>query len=236
MLKPTGGKPGWENYAPGEGAYYYVYGGAVSTVKKISGIIILPTKVDLKGTGGGRNAYISFGLSSTTGGIDIGIQNLGQGNYGAAGQGWQATCFEVWADSKTLHGGKAPAGAKRVRIEVEPNLITKKSIAFKVEWLDGNNSVIDAGKNFSGNIPLKQTYNWNEFYRFASLVTTDPNSTRTDSTYMLGGEFMDVKAGSSNWGIGTGAVRAAWIINHPKCQLPDGYWDTGEQFRIDHWA
>jgi hypothetical protein len=53
---------------------------------------------------------------------------------------------------------------------------------------------------------------------------------------MLGGKFTNVKIGSVNWGISTSRVVKAWIMHHPKCQLPNGYTDTGEEFKIDHWA
>lgn len=96
--------------------------------------------------------------------------------------------------------------------------------------------MIDSSTTYNDEFELSKNYSWTAFYRFASMVTWEDSASRSDSTYMLGGEFMNVKVGSSNWGISTSTIDRAWIINHPKCQLPDGYWATGEQFRIDHWA
>ena len=63
-------------------AFYYAYGpgnGAVSKYGKISGVITLPEKVRLVGTGEGRNAFISLGVTAKNGkrGIDIGLRNRG---------------------------------------------------------------------------------------------------------------------------------------------------------------
>ena len=57
MLKGT--KPAFEEKSS---ANYYAYGpsGSVATYKKISGLITLPDKVRLVGTGKGRNAFISW--------------------------------------------------------------------------------------------------------------------------------------------------------------------------------
>ena len=78
MLKGT--KPAFEEKAS---ANYYAYGpsGSVATYKKISGLITLPDKVRLVGTGKGRNAFISLGVTAKGGkrGIDIGLRNRGLG-------------------------------------------------------------------------------------------------------------------------------------------------------------
>lgn len=78
MLKGT--KPAFEEKSS---ANYYAYGpsGSVATYKKISGLITLPDKVRLVGTGKGRNAFISLGVTAKGGkrGIDIGLRNRGLG-------------------------------------------------------------------------------------------------------------------------------------------------------------
>lgn len=236
MLKPTNGTPYWVDYSPKEGAYYYACGGSVATYHTASGIIILPSNINLLGTGNGRNAYISFGVDGgSAGAIDIGLRNFGVGKNNPAGDGWEAVCYECNEDVLyTL--GKAPRNAKRARIEVTPNRVETNKIRFFVEWLDNSNNVIDSSTTYNDEFELSKNYSWTAFYRFASMVTWEDSASRSDSTYMLGGEFMNVKVGSSNWGISTSTIDRAWIINHPKCQLPDGYWATGEQFRIDHWA
>ena len=51
-------------------AFYYAYGPgntAVSKYGKISGVITLPERVRLVGTGKGRNAYISLGVTAKNG-------------------------------------------------------------------------------------------------------------------------------------------------------------------------
>lgn len=250
MLKPTGGTPIWESYAPGEGAYYYAYAGSnsVATYKTASAIIILPTSKSQQGTGGGRNAYISFGVDGgAAGAIDIGIRNRtlpsavnghSAGDYvDDKGWGWAPFCGEASVGHDYIKNYTAPVGTKRAKLEVTPNLIEKNKVTLSVRWLDGNNNVIDASKNLINEvITLSKSYDWTCFYRFASLVTTDKSSSLSDSTYMVGAGFDSVKLGSTNWGISTSLVDTAWIINHPKCQLPYGYWATGEEFKIDHYA
>lgn len=245
MLKPTNGTPYWTNYEPGEGAYYYVCGGSVATYKTASALIILPTSKRLQGTGGGRNAYISFGVDGgATGAIDIGLTNRtlpdsvrGLPGDGDAGFGWEAICYEC-TPGKAYHfdNCKAPHGTKRAKLKVTPNRTNRNKIGLSVQWLDGNNNVIDVTKNLDTEITLTKSYTWTSFYRFASLVTNQVNASLSDSTYMVGGGFESAKVGSANWGISSSTVDRAWIINHPKCQLPNGYWATGEEFRIDHWA
>lgn len=242
MLKPKYGTPIWEDYTPNAGAYYYVFGTAnsVAKYKKASATIILPTDCKLKGTGKGRNAYISFGVDGGTYGVDIGIRNIGQDMDTDTGLGWEPYCLECrykddpWIDHPYADN-RAPDGTTKAKVEIVPDLTTQKSIDLKVQWLNASNSVLGT---FHDDIQLdqKRTYNWNNFYRFASLVTDYNDSTISDGTRMLGGGFDAVKLGRSNWGISTNLVLTAWIINPPKCQLPYGYWDTGEEFRIDHWA
>lgn len=246
MLKPKNGTPIWEDYTPNAGAYYYVFGTAnsVAKYKKASATIILPTDCKLKGTGNGRNAYISFGVEGGAHSLDIGIRNRTLpetvGNAYHVGDdddgfGWEPYCIECPPDeSDHLYpNNRAPVGTTKAKVEVVPDLISKRNIQFTVQWLGASNRVLGT---FSENIQLVRTYNWNNFYRFASLVSNDENAPRNDSTYLLGGGFDAVKLGSSNWGISTNLVFKAWIINHPKCQLPYGYWDTCEEFKIDHWA
>lgn len=64
MLKGT--KPAFEEKSS---ANYYAYGpsGSVATYKKISGLITLPDKVRLVGTGKGRNAFISLCVTAKGG-------------------------------------------------------------------------------------------------------------------------------------------------------------------------
>jgi len=104
-----------------------------------------------------------------------------------------------------------------------------------VKWLDWNNQEIGrVDKVFY----LSRAYNWTVFYRFASLVTNNPNASMRDSTFMLGGSFETARLGSTanvNWGINSTPVTKAWIVNAPKCSVPYRC-DVGEQFKIDHWA
>lgn len=246
MLKPTNGRPVFAEKDTGAHYYAYAGSGSVSKYQKISGTIILPNNIRLVGTGGGRNAFISLGISTKEGtGIDIGLRNRGLDGGGDSGYGWHPCCMEVGPDIGWYYDGqansrfpiqedhKAPWNARRARFEVEPNPDGKR-IRFSVTWLDENS--IPVGKFFQKEIPMERTYHWDRFYRFASLVPWPPTAANNDSTYMLGGEFFDMKIGSANWGISTSQINQAWIMHHPKCQLPDGYWATGEQFRIDHWA
>lgn len=247
MLKPTNGRPHFESYK--SGAHYYVYGpsNCVSKYKKISGTIILPSSIRLVGTGSGRNAVISLGLTTFgDDGIDIGLRNRGLNGGGDSGAGWHPYCIEVRADIGHYYDGsmdddkdskktdyRAPSTAKKAKFEIEPST-DGRSIRFALTWLDGNNNPV--GKAFNEVIRMAKAYRWENFLRFASLVPWPSTTAINDSTYMLGGEFANLKIGNENWGISTAQVSNAWIISHPKCQLPDGYWATGEQFRIDHWA
>lgn len=163
--------------------------------------------------------------------------NKGLDGGGDDGFGWEPYCNEnKLGIPHKFAGNRAPSGAKRARIEVEP-ATNGGTIQFSVIWLDGNNREI-SGANHLRNctIDLGKNYNMNNFFRFASLVPWPETTSTNDGTYMLGGGFDSVKLGSYNWGISTSLVSNAWIIHHPKCQLPYGYWDTGEEFRIDHWA
>lgn len=246
MLKPTNGIPHFQSN--NTGAHYYAYGasGSVNKYKKISGTIILPTSIKLKGTGNGRNAFISLGVTATNHrGIDIGLRNRGLNGGGDNGYGWHPYCVELDKDYGYYYDGqensdfpvltnhKAPSSAKRAKFEVEPNL-NGRSVRFSVTWLDGSNNPV--GKTFDEVIQLKDTYTWDNFLRFASLVPWPATTENKDSTYVLNGEFSELKIGNANWGISTSQVKTAWIMHEPKCKLVDGYWDTGEKFKIDHWA
>lgn len=260
MLKGT--KPHFEEKAS---ANYYAYGpaSAVSKYKKISGVITLPEKIRLVGTGKGRNAFISLGVTATGGkrGLDIGLRNRGLGYKNAAlgidiaskdsGYGWHPYCIELdtsidagyYFDGQPnihKHGSKvdtndaylAPASATQARFEITPNA-TGKSVHFKVTWL--NASGVQVGTVFDREIGLEGKYQWDNFCRFASLVTPDKTATMTDSTYVVNGSFGALKLGDANWGIPTAQVPTAWIMNEPKCQVVSK-WDVGETFKIDHWA
>ena len=115
-----------------------------------------------------------------------------------------------------------------------PNM-NGKSVRFKVEWLDGKGNMVDASSNFDREIKLEGTYQWDNFCRFASLVTPDNTATMTDSTYVVNGGFSEMKIGSANWGIYTKQVQLSWIMNEPKCKVSSAT-ATGEKFTIDHWA
>lgn len=252
MLK--GIEPPFEEKSSGN---YYAYGpsGAVTTYKKISGVITLPEKVRLTGTGQGRNAFISLGVTAkNVRGIDIGLRNRGiidpdSNPVTDAGYGWHPYCIELDADvghyydgQKNIHMGsviakekenhKAPSGAKSARFEIVPNP-NGKSVRFTVTWLDAGGSQI--GRVFDEVINLEDYYQWDNFCRFASLVTPERTATMTDSTYVVNGGFATLKIGSANWGITTSQVPLAWIMNEPKCKL-NSKWAVGESFTIDHWA
>lgn len=250
MIKPAGGSLSF--YETKHGAHYMVSGssGTVNTYKTASAVIILPTLHRLKGTGNGRNAFISFGASAleTEGAVDIGLRNRGLDGGGDDGFGWHPYCVECKADKGYYYDGRynpnqvtqdayyAPPGTKRARVTVTPNLTYRNKIRLSVEWLDDYNRVIDSSKNFDREITLSKTYTWANFYRFASLVPYPYTTVNTDSTYMTGGVFENVRLGSSNWGISSNLVNKAYIVYPPKCSLPNGHWSTGEEFKIDHWA
>lgn len=259
MLKGT--EPAFEEKAS---ANYYAYGpsGSVATYKKISGLITLPDKVRLVGTGKGRNAFISLGVTAKGGkrGIDIGLRNRGLGCQNKklgidipskdAGYGWHPYCIELdnsidagyyFDGQKNIHKTDkvsqntayfAPSNAKQARFEIVPNT-NGKSVHFTVTWLDANGTQV--GTVFDKVINLEGTYQWDNFCRFASLVTPDKTATMTDSTYVVNGGFATLKIGSANWGITTTQVPLAWIMNEPKCKLISK-WAVGESFTIDHWA
>jgi len=260
MLKGT--KPHFEE---ARSANYYAYGpaGSVATYKKISGVITLPEKIRLVGTGGGRNAFISLGVTAygTQRGIDIGLRNRGLGCHNSEfgvnidsndkGYGWHPYCIELdknidagyyFDGQKNIHKhGQAvatrdsyiaPSTATQARFEIVPNS-TGKSVHFKVTWLNASGNQV--GKVFDQNIGLEGTYRWDNFCRFASLVTEAEGATMNDSTYVINGSFSTMKIGSANWGIPTAQVPTAWIMNEPKCQVVSK-WDVGETFKIDHWA
>ena len=259
MLKGT--KPAFEEKSS---ANYYAYGpsGSVATYKKISGLITLPDKVRLVGTGKGRNAFISLGVTAKGGkrGIDIGLRNRGLGCQNEeldinipskdTGYGWHPYCIEL---DKTIDAGYyfdgqknihktdqvsrndayfAPNNAKQARFEIVPNT-NGRSVHFTVTWLDANGTQV--GTVFDRVIDLEGTYQWDNFCRFASLVTPERRATMTDSTYVVNGGFATLKIGSANWGITTSQVPLAWIMNEPKCKL-NSKWAVGESFTIDHWA
>lgn len=120
MLKGT--KPAFEEKSS---ANYYAYGpsGSVATYKKISGLITLPDKVRLVGTGKGRNAFISLGVTAKGGkrGIDIGLRNRGLGCQNEeldinipskdTGYGWHPYCIEL---DKTIDAGYYFDGQKNI--------------------------------------------------------------------------------------------------------------------------
>jgi hypothetical protein len=247
-----GTSPGhWPKGNQEEGAYYYVQGGSVATYKKASVLITLPTSKRLRKAGSdwGRNAYISLGVDGGSAGpIDIGLRNpsrfgekepkAGQEAPTDQGYGWEAVCYECSVDK--LHtatpgsANKAPAGTTKAKVDIRPNP-NGRSITLYVEWLNGNNVVLSS---YLETFTLSKTYNWTVFYRFASLVTTNPNASMSDSTFMVGGTFETAKLGdtsNTNWGISSTPVTKAWIVNPPKCSVPTR-WDVGEQFKIDHWA
>lgn len=248
MLKGT--KP---HFQEARSANYYAYGpsGSVATYKKISGIITLPEKVRLIGTGGGRNAFISLGVTAkNVRGLDIGLRNRGQKDPDGtfvddSGYGWHPYCIELDADVGHYYDGqknrhvkdvkenhKAPNTAKSARFEITPNT-NGRSVRFTVTWLDANGNQV--GKKFDKVIELAGYYQWDNFCRFASLVTEAEGATMKDSTYVINGGFASLKIGSANWGIPTAQVPTAWIMNEPKCQVVSK-WDVGETFKIDHWA
>ena len=111
--------------------------------------------------------------------------------------------------------------------------MTGKSVRFKVTWLNASGGQV--GTVFDREIDLEGTYQWDNFCRFASLVTPDKTATMTDSTYVVNGGFATLKIGSANWGITTSQVPLAWIMNEPKCKVISK-WAVGEAFTIDHWA
>lgn len=72
-------------------------------------------------------------------GIDIGIVNKGLDGGGDDGFGWEPYCNEnKLGIPHKFAGNRAPSGAKRARIEVEP-ATNGGTIQFSVIWLDGNN-------------------------------------------------------------------------------------------------
>lgn len=120
----------------------------------------------------------------------------------------------------------------RHALKLVPNT-NGKSVHFTVTWLDANGTQV--GTVFDRVIDLEGTYQWDNFCRFASLVTPERTATMTDSTYVVNGGFATLKIGSANWGITTSQVPLAWIMNEPKCKL-NSKWAVGESFTIDHWA
>ena len=238
-------------------AFYYAYGPgntAVSKYGKISGVITLPERVRLVGTGKGRNAYISLGVTAKNGkrGIDIGLRNRGAKDHKSGkeatdtGYGWHPYCIELDADQGYYFDGMAnqnfpvqkkhiaPTSARQAKYELVPNA-NGKSVKFSVTWLDSKGNIIPEADHFNQEIILKDYYQWDNFCRFASLVSPDATATMTDSTYMVNGGFATLKIGSANWGITTTQVPLAWIMNEPKCKLISK-WAVGESFTIDHWA
>lgn len=238
-------------------AFYYAYGPgntAVSKYGKISGVITLPEKVRLVGTGKGRNAFISLGVTAKNGkrGIDIGLRNRGAKDHKSGkeatdtGYGWHPYCIELDADQGYYFDGMAnqnfpvqkkhiaPTSARQAKFELVPNA-NGKSVKFSVAWLDSKGNIIPEADHFNQEIILKDYYQWDNFCRFASLVSPDETATMTDSTYMVNGGFATLKIGSANWGITTTQVPLAWIMNEPKCKLISK-WAVGESFTIDHWA
>ena len=238
-------------------AFYYAYGpgnGAVSKYGKISDVITLPEKVRLVGTGEGRNAFISLGVTAKNGkrGIDIGLRNRGAKDHKSGkeatdtGYGWHPYCIELDADQGYYFDGMAnqnfpvqkkhiaPTSARQAKFELVPNA-NGKSVKFSVTWLDSKGNIIPEADHFNQEIILKDYYQWDNFCRFASLVSPDETATMTDSTYMVNGGFATLKIGSANWGITTTQVPLAWIMNEPKCKLISK-WAVGESFTIDHWA
>lgn len=238
-----------------EGAFYSVAGPSVSRYKKASVLITLPTDYALKTSSSphwwSRNAYVSLGVdSSNMGGIDIGLRNAGR--YGAGepnpgdesdtdqGYGWEVMCYECKLPDK-LHkvpdnsANKAPAGTVRAKVDIRPNP-NGRQITLYVEWLNKKNDVLS---NFLHTYDLSRTYNWTGFYRFASLVTTNPQATMNDKTYMRGGVFETAYVGENsniNWGINSTPTLKSWIVTPSKCSIPYK-WDVGEwncQYQFSH--
>lgn len=234
MLKPKTGEPFFAETTTG--AHYYVFGPdkAVATYKKASALIILPNNIRLKGTGNGRNAYISFGVATSAHGIDIGICNKGLNGGGDKGSGWHP----YYLDNNNKSVGRyftdntAPEGTVKARIEVEPRT-DGRTIHLTVTWLDSNGK--DLGNGLNQEIEMIKAYQWTNFFRFVSLVPHPETTETNDSTYILGGAFTNLKLGDADWGIPTARVSRAWIMHHPKCQV-ENYGNTSEQFKIDHWA
>lgn len=236
--------PVWPDYSAKEGSFYYVYTdmNAVATYKKASVLITLPTSIKLRDKlSWSRNAYICLGVTGAEGSIDIGLCNMGRnGQTGAEaptdqGFGWKAICYQCGYPGKPdnlQEAGAAPAGTVRARVTITPNVTLKNQITLAVDWLRADNSVISSiSKTFS----LTRSYDFKQFYRFASLPTTNPNASMSDGTFMIGGgTFETAYLGSNvNWGINSGTTSTAWIIYPDKCDVPY-QWDVGEQFKIDH--
>ena len=238
-------------------AFYYAYGPgntAVSKYGKISGVITLPERVRLVGTGKGRNAYISLGITAKNGkrGIDIGLRNRGAKDHKSGkeakdtGYGWHPYCIELDANQGYYFDGMAnqdfpvrtkhiaPSSAGKARFEIVPNA-DGSHVKFSVTWLDSKGNIIPNADHFNQEIKLKDYYQWANFCRFASLVTSEENPTMKDSTYVVNGGFSEMKIGNADWGIYTPQVQLSWIMNEPKCNVSSAT-ATGEKFTIDHWA
>ena len=237
--------PVWPTYTAKEGAFYYVYTGtnAVSAYGKASALITLPTSIKLRDTiAWSRNAFICLGVTGSEGSIDIGLRNSGRDGVTGEeaptnqGFGWEAMCYQCgYGNDKPekIHDERfaAPEGTVRARVTITPDVATKKHITLAVEWLRANNSEID---HFSYTYTLSRTYDFKQFYRFASLPTTNPNASLSDGTFMIGGTFESAYLGNNvNWGINSSTTSTAWIIYPNKCTVPY-QWDVGEQFRIEH--
>lgn len=220
------------------GSHYYAFSPVLSTsrYKEVMANIVLPTQLELKGTGSEvKYAYISLGIGGPLGAgdaVDLGICNHGSGWYPVYNDVQKPT--EPKGEHFTDYLVKDGVASNAI-IVVKP--IDSTHVGLYVEFRNAAGATV--GKVFDQSIQVTKT-NWSRYYRFASLLGFDDN-TMDDSTYMIGGKFtsLQIYDGTARkylpWGIYTNYISNAWIVGFNKCQVLD-ITSTSETFRIDNWA
>lgn len=216
------------------GSHYYAFSPSLSTsrYKEVMANIVLPTQLELKGTGSQvKYAYISLGIGGPLAAgdaVDLGICNHGSGWYPVYND-------VVGKTGKHYTDYTAPSTATNAMIVVKP--IDSTHVGLYVEFRNAAGATV--GKVFNQSIQVTKT-NWSRYYRFASLLDFGSNP-MNDSTYMIGGKFTSLQIYDSTagkylpWGIYTDYISDAWIVGFNKCQVLD-ITSTSETFRIDNWA
>lgn len=219
------------------GAHYYAFSPTIKTYEYTQAYaeIQLPTSFNnvpasnVGATYPRRNAYISLGIWSPIGGVDLGITNQGQG--------WCPCSCDTADTDKTrkykMYTSYAAPTATKAYIYVKP--INSVTVHMYVQFLNASGTTV---KTFDQDITVINHAEWTAFYRFASLCQTTGSDIRNDGTYMKGGKLSNLglynydKKGYVQWGISTNLIKDYWIVHPSDCAVTPAV--NSETFEIWH--
>ena len=217
----------WVDHGNKTGAHYYAYSPYTTGYSRVTTYVKLPKKLFTKG--GSRKAYISFGVGGSSGSIDMGIMN--------SGNGWYPYHYDVnKTEFKAYKNYFEPYGTEFVALDLE--IIPERIIIFAVSFRDSNNDVMSF---FSVRIDASHTLIYengrvkNRFYRFASLIPEGEDN-QNDGTYMIGGQFTNLVIVRNNfgydWGIAGEDIDVAWKVSTKRIHF--SYDNKNDYFDIAH--